>query len=269
MADTRTGPRITGATGLYVLIGDPIAQVRAPALVNPLLAARGVDAVLVPARVSQGDLTVVAGALQRVPTVRGLLVTVPHKRDVLSLADTVSPRAVLSGSANALRRDPDGRWHADNFDGTGFTAGLGRAGCHLRGRRVCLVGAGGAGSAIAVALLEAGVARLRIADPGTDRLGALRGRLTERFPGRTEWSARPRLDDVELAVNATPLGLRPGDPLPFDPAGLPAGGTVADIVMDPAETALLAAARRAGHRVHAGRHTLESQLDSYATFFGW
>ncbi|XTZ14363.1 shikimate dehydrogenase family protein [Micromonospora echinospora] len=261
-------PAISGTTRLYALLGDPITQVRAPGLLNPVLARRGTDAVLVPVHVTATDLEPVVRALRQMANLDGLLVTVPHKAAVLALADRVTDRARLAGSANALRREPDGTWTADTFDGDGFVRGLVEAGHDPRGRRVCVVGAGGAGSAIAVALLDAGTAELRLVDTDPGRLDTLHRRLSPVYPGRVSTSAHPLLDDVDLAVNATPLGLRPGDPLPFPVTGLPTHAVVADIIMTPAETALLRAAYLRGLPTQAGLPMLGHQIDAYLEFFG-
>ncbi|WP_433250751.1 shikimate dehydrogenase family protein [Actinomadura nitritigenes] len=260
--------RITGTTRLLAVLGDPVAQVRAPALVNPLLERLGRDAVLVPVHVRPADLAPVVGGLRRVGNLDGLLVTVPHKIEICRYADELAPAAAFTGSANALRREPDGRWHADNFDGVGFVRGLRACGHDPAGRRVSLVGAGGAGAALAAALLENGAARLSVCDTDARRLGALLARLAGRWPGRASGSAVPRVEDADIAVNATPLGMRAGDPLPFDPALVPPGGVVADIVMSPAETPLLRAAAALGRAVHHGSHTLDHQLECYASYFG-
>jgi shikimate dehydrogenase len=261
-------PGISGATRVYALLGDPIAQVRAPALLNPVLARRGTDAVLVPVHVAAADLDPVVRALRQLANLDGMLVTVPHKAAVLALADRVTDRARLAGSANALRREPDGTWTADTFDGDGFVRGLVEAGHHPRGRRVCVVGAGGAGSAIAVALLDAGTAELRLVDTDPNRLDTLYRRLSPVYPGRISTSTHPLLADVDLAVNATPLGLRTDDPLPFPVTGLPAHAVVADIIMTPAETALLRAAYLRGLPVQPGLPMLSHQIDAYLEFFG-
>ncbi|MEV0329303.1 shikimate dehydrogenase [Micromonospora echinospora] len=261
-------PAISGTTRLYALLGDPITQVRAPGLLNPVLARRGTDAVLVPVHVTAADLEPVVRGLRQMANLDGLLVTVPHKAAVLALADRVTDRARLAGSANALRREPDGTWTADTFDGDGFVRGLVEAGHDPRGRRVCLVGAGGAGSAIAVALLDAGTAALRLVDTDPGRLDTLHRRLSPVYPGRVSTSAHPLLDDVDLAVNATPLGLRPGDPLPFPVTGLPTHAVVADIIMTPAETALLRAAYLRGLPTQPGLPMLGHQIDAYLEFFG-
>lgn len=260
-------PAISGTTRLYAVLGDPVAQVRAPALLNALFARLGTDAVLVPVRAAPQDLTRVVRGLQAIGNLDGMLFTVPHKAAALCLADRVSTSAAVAGSTNAMRREPDGTWSAENFDGTGFVGGLRAAGHDPAGRRVALVGAGGAGSAIAAALLSAGAARLSVTDPDTARVDALLGRLAAHWPGRASATAAPRLADAELAVNATPLGMRPGDPLPFEPGGLPDGAVVADIIMKPPRTALLDRAALLGRTAHPGTHMLDHQLDAYREFF--
>nr|AXL05397.1 shikimate dehydrogenase [uncultured bacterium] len=259
---------ISGTTRLYVVLGDPVTQVRSPGLLNPLFARLGVDAVLVPVHAKPGDLAQVVGGLRGIGNLDGIFVTVPHKTAAAGLADRRSPMVEITGSANALRREADGGWYAENFDGLGFVAGLAGAGHDPAGERVALVGAGGAGSAIAAALLAAGVDRLSVCDPDTAKLHALRDRLDAHWPGRTATSAEPDTDGAGLVVNATPLGLDPGDPLPFRPRLLPPGCVVADIIMKPRETRLLREAAELGHPVHYGMHMLDGQLDSYRAFFG-
>lgn len=260
-------PAIGGATRLYAVIGDPVGQVQAPALVNPLLADLDLDAVLVPVHVPVGRLDEAVHGLRAFGNLDGLLVTVPHKAAVLRFADRVGPAAELSGSANALRRESDGRWHADNFDGAGFVAGLEGAGHRAAGARVTLVGTGGAGCAIAPALLMAGAAHVVLCDLDPARTAALAARLQARWPGRTGCATRPVTDGADIVVNATPLGLRPGDPLPFDPGTLAPGTLVADIVMKPRVTALLRTAADRGLPVHYGAPMLESQLALYRQYF--
>jgi len=261
-------PVIGGTTRLYGVLGHPVSQVQAPGMLNPLFAELGSDAVLFPVLVSPPDLGDVIRGLQRIGNLDGLLVTIPHKVDVCRYADAVSEAVTLAGSANALRREPDGSWFAENFDGTGFVHGLRARGIDLAGRRVALVGAGGAGGAVAAALLAEDITHLELCDPDEGRLAAVADRLARRFPGRMSWStASPRLEAADLAVNATPLGLRPDDPLPFDVAQLPPGAVVADIIMQPKETALLRAAAESGHSVHPGSPMLTHQLALYREFF--
>ncbi|MER5889015.1 shikimate dehydrogenase [Streptomyces sp. NPDC001941] len=261
-------PAIQGTTRLYAVLGDPVAQVQAPALMNPVLAGLGIDAVVVPVHARPEDLEPVVRGLQRIVNLDGMFVTVPHKAAVRRLADWCSASVDIVGSANVLRREADGRWHAENFDGSGFVTGLVGAGHDLRGRRVVLVGTGGAGSAVAAAILAAGADRLGLYDTDTARLTALAARLDAYWPGRVDALDGPRPDGADLVVNATPLGLRPDDPLPFPLQGLAPHCVVADIVMKPRETRLLREAAARGHRIHHGIHMLEGQLASYRAFFG-
>ncbi|MFB7515217.1 shikimate dehydrogenase family protein [Streptomyces sp. NPDC056144] len=258
------GPQITGTTRLFAVLGDPVAQVQAPAMLNPLFARLGTDAVLVPVHATPERLADVVRGLQAIGNLDGLLITVPHKTALLGFADVVSPAARLGGSTNALRRLDDGRWEAANFDGEGFVRGLRAAGHDPAGRRVSLAGAGGAGCSIAVALLDAG-ADLTVWDRDADRVRALVDRLAERWPDRVAGAGAPVPADI--AVNATPMGLRPEDPLPFDPADLDPGTVVADIVMKPRRTALLAAAEERGLPVQYGAPMLAEQLALYRDFF--
>jgi shikimate dehydrogenase len=261
-------PPISGTTRLYAVLGDPVTQVQSPALMNPLFARLGIDAVLVPLHAKPEHLEQVVRGLRCAGNVDGIFITVPHKAAAAGLADRRSPMVEITGSANALRREADGSWYAENFDGLGFVAGLVDAGHDPKGAQVALVGAGGAGSAIAAALLAAGADRLSLCDPDSAKLNALRSRLDAHWPGRTHTSAEPRLDGATLVVNATPLGLEPGDPLPFRPDLLPPGSVVADIIMKPRETRLLRESAALGHPVHHGIHMLDGQLGSYREFFG-
>ncbi|MPY33710.1 shikimate dehydrogenase [Streptomyces adustus] len=259
---------ITGRTRLFAVLGDPVGQVRAPELLNPVFAELGLDAALVPVHAPAAHLGEVVRGLQRAGNVDGLLVTVPHKAAVLAFADVLSPAVRLAGAANVLRRGQDGRWYAENFDGAGFVAGLLHAGRAPAGRSVTLVGAGGAGSAIAAALVLAGVARLDIVDLDPARVRALVDRLSAHAPGVVRHSPLESARDADIVVNATPLGLREDDPLPFDPARLGPNTLVADIIMTPPETRLLRTAAALGLPVHPGAPMLLRQLDLYREFFG-
>ncbi|MCJ1678346.1 shikimate dehydrogenase [Streptomyces sp. APSN-46.1] len=263
-----TSIRITGKTRLFAVLGDPVAQVRAPEMLNPVFSALGIDAVLVPVQAPVGSLGEVVRGLQRSGNVDGLFITVPHKDAVRRFADVCSPAVELAGSANVMRRGHDGRWYAENFDGAGFVSGLVASGYSPAARRVVLVGAGGAGSAIAAALMTAGVARLDVCDLDAGRVKAVVDRLRRHWPDRIGGGPTADLGAADIVVNATPLGLRPGDPLPFGPQELTPGTLVADIIMTPRETELLRVAAGLGLPVHHGHHMLEHQLHLYRGFFG-
>ncbi|MEV0505786.1 shikimate dehydrogenase, partial [Streptomyces spectabilis] len=134
------GTPIKGTTRLYAVLGDPVAQVQAPALMNPLFARLGLDAVLVPVHARPPHLDAVVRGLRGIDNLDGMFVTVPHKAAVRRLADRCGPTADIVGSANVLRREADGAWLAENFDGSGFVTGLVAAGHRPKGAHVALVG---------------------------------------------------------------------------------------------------------------------------------
>lgn len=257
---------VTGATRLVGILADPIHHVRTPRVLNPRLAERGIDAVILPMHVVPGDLAVVLAGLARIRSLSGLVVTVPHKEAVVAFCDVLGPEARLVGAANVLQRLPDGRWAGEMLDGVGFVAGLRAAGIAPAGLSVLLVGAGGAAAAIAAALARAGVGRLVIANRTPARAAALVARIAPAFPA-VDISVGPADPaGFDLVINGTSLGLSPDDALPLPPERLEARTIVAEVVMNPAVTPLLAAAAARGCRTHPGAAMIEGQLDLIADY---
>jgi shikimate dehydrogenase len=154
------------------------------------------------------------------------------------------------------------------FDGEGFVAGLRSQGIEAAGRRAYLVGAGGAGNAIAFGLARSGVARLTIANRTASKAEELVSRLRAHFPGLELAAGGSSPAGHDLVVNATSLGLKEGDALPLDTRALTPDMIVAEIIMNPQQTPLLAEAARRGCRVHLGRHMLDCQIELMARFIG-
>lgn len=256
---------ISGRTRIFAIIADPVAHVRTPQALNTLFAQQGQDAVIVPLQIAAADLKTGISGLRTMRNLGGLVVTVPHKSAMAALCDRLSERARLAGAVNVVRRETDGALAGDLLDGEGFAAGLEHAGVSLAGSSAFLAGAGGAASAIAFALAERGIARLTIANRSQDRAEALARRLAPLFSGLAI-STEAGPEDHDIAINATSLGLKDGDPLPFDPARLPAGALVAEVVMQPDITPLLEAARERGLAIQPGKRMLDGQLDAICDF---
>ena len=266
---SRSPDRIDGDTLLFATLGDPVSQARLPAVMGPVFAHLGLNAVWVPMHTPEGGLVAVLGALRSVTNFRGVTVTIPHKPTVTGMVDRVSPRAEAAGTANLIRRDPDGALLADMVDGAGFVRGLERKGLPVRGATAWVVGGGGAGAAIVAALSAGGADRIWLTEADPARARALAGRVRRHYPATpVEVVGRHPPARPDLAVNATPCGLRPDDPLPFNPAELADDVVVCDIIMKPKETALLRAARERGMSVHHGHHMLDTQVPMYLEFFG-
>nr|WP_010103038.1 shikimate dehydrogenase [Verminephrobacter aporrectodeae] len=248
------------------ILADPIHQVKTPQCINELLRAQGVDAAMVPLHVGAHDLATVFSALRRVRSFAGCIVTMPHKTAVVALCDELSVEARQTDAVNAVRRLADGRMRGGMLDGIGFIDGLRRHGIEPAGHCVYLAGAGGAARAIAFALADAGARRLTIANRSVERAEQLVERVRRWHPNIELAVGDSNPGGHALVVNATSLGLRPEDPLPMDVAQLDATQTVAEIIMEPAETALMQAAWARGCRVHAGAPMLAGQARLMAEF---
>jgi len=242
--------------------------VRTPDAINNLLRERGLDGVMVPMHVSSGELASVVSGLRGIRNFAGFIATLPHKSSMPALCDTLSDRARAVGAVNVVRRTADGKLDGDMFDGLGFAEGLRQAGIEPAGRSVYLAGAGGAASAIAFAMVAAGVSRLTIANRTRARSEALIQRLAMQGTDVSISAGNTDPSGHDIVVNATSLGLRPDDPLPLDVSRLEARQIVAEIIMSPETTSLLAAARARGCRVHPGWPMLACQLGMMADFMG-
>lgn len=251
-------PPVTGATRVFAIVADPIAHVKTPQVINAQLARSDYDGVLVPMHVAPDDLPGAFGAFRGLRNLGGFIVTVPHKVAALRLCDEVSTAARRIGAVNCVRRESDGRLVGEMLDGTGFVHGLRDAGIDPSRRSVYLAGAGGAASAIAFALCEAGVSRLVIANRDETKRDDLVARLVRHYP-TSGVSGAGRPADAEILINGTSLGLRPGDPSPIEAADLDARHVVAEVIMEPELTPLLQAAQGKGCRIHLGRHMLAAQ----------
>jgi shikimate dehydrogenase len=260
---------ITGNTFLIAHLGYPTASFRAPMIYNPYFESIGLDAVVVPMGVRGKDYADFLRPLFRLSNIRGALVTMPHKVSTIGLVDEASTAAQIAGSANAVRLREDGALVADMFDGEGFVRGVRRKGRDPRGLRALVVGAGGVGSAIAASLAGAGVAALGLFDVQPATADALAGRLRQHYP-RLELAVGSRdPEGYDVVVNATPLGMREGDPLPVEVDRIAPGAYVGEVVMKQEVTPFLAAAAARGCLTQVGTDMLFEQIPAYLEFFGF
>jgi len=256
---------LTGATRLNVIVGDPIAQVKSPGGVTKAFVDRGYDGILVPVQVDGAHLEGLLKALTEVRNLDGIIVTVPHKFACFAFCASATERSRLLGSVNIMRRRPEGGWHGDIVDGLGFVGAVRANGGEPSGKRALLVGAGGAGSAIAMALVEAGVHSLAIHDSDTARRDQLIAKL--KTLGRAEISAViADPSGFDLVANATPLGMRAGDPYPVDVSKLNSETFVGCVVTSPAVSPLVEAARRLGSRTSTGTDMYNALQSSMIDF---
>ncbi len=259
---------IRGTTLLYPVVGFPVAQVKAPMLYNALFAECGIAAAVVPLEVAPDAYDAVMRALFRARNVAGAFVTIPHKAATVALLDDCSDAVRIAGACNAVVRRPDGSLYGDLFDGIGFVRAAERTGFVVTGARCLVLGAGGAGAAIAAALAAAGAATVRLCDIRAEHAAALASRLQKHFLASRIESGPNALAGFDLVVNATPLGMEIGDPLPIDAAQITPAMTIGEIVMKHDATPLVVAARAKGCRTVLGREMLKEQMPLYLDFLG-
>ena len=264
-------PWVEGATRVFGVIAHPVDHVRAPMVFNPRFAATGLPHVMVPIDAPPTRLEAIVAGLRAIPNFGGLAVTVPHKMALADLCDTLGTAAELTGAVNAVRFDNDGSMHGDNFDGAGFVAGCHGNGFDFAGRNILLIGAGGAARAIAAALCGSGINELNIANRNLKKAQDLVQLLSQKT-GFNRATAVALADcdgsDADIIVNSTSLGLKEDDPLPLPLNNLKEDTVIADIIMVPAETKWLIAAKAAGLKVHYGRHMLDYQMELIGKFIG-
>jgi shikimate dehydrogenase len=260
--------RITGKTKIMFILADPVGHVRGSDILNGRFAAVGDDVAMSPLHIYPDDLGQTVAAIRKMNNVAGFGLTIPHKISVVPHLDRLTRRARLVGSVNFVRRERDGTLVGDNVDGGGFIAGITEDGLSVAGRSVLQVGAGGAGRAIAFSVAEAGAARLVISNRTRARADDLAAAVAAAFPACAVEVGGNDPGGFDLVVNATSAGMREDDPLPVDPGLLSPGAAVAEIIIQPRMTPLLAEAEKRGHPVSFGRSMLDGQFALMKEFVG-
>jgi shikimate dehydrogenase len=256
--------RVSGSTLLMGVIGDPIAQAMTPSAINPIFASLSANIVCVPLHVRANRLEAAWQGLLATENLIGFGITVPHKQAALPLCDSLDPLAERVSAVNVVRRERDGTFRGYQFDGKGFVRGLEREGHDIAGRDCLIVGAGGAAIAIAFALAGAGVASLSVANRTTRKAEEL-AEVVNRDLGRPLASVSDGLPrSGQFVINATTLGMAPGDPLPISAEAIDDTMLVAEVIAKPPVTPLLKAAEERGARVHSGIHMIHGQVDLIA-----
>jgi shikimate dehydrogenase len=255
---------LNGATAVYFIVGDPIAQVQSPERMTRAFQRNGANAVVVPAHVKRDNLSDFLGAASRAMNVLGFLVTVPHKISATKFCTRRSKRSELLSSVNVIRRARDGGWYGDMLDGVGFVSGAGREGYSFAKKRTLVAGAGGAGTAIAAAIAaEGGIVSLYDPDPG--QLSRSLAQLNSSGE-LVEPTSSGLIRGYDAIVNASPVGMS-DDRAPFDLSELSASTFVGDVVTAPSETLIIREAKKKGCKTLAGRQMYEAVQHLMLNFF--
>lgn len=260
---------IDGNTEIIAHIGFPTYAFRAPLIYNPWFAKVGINAIVVPMSCQVEPYPRFLRSVFHLGNIRGALITMPHKVSTVGMVDEVLPTAAIAGACNAVRRLPDGRLQGEMFDGEGFVRGLKRKGFDPKDRRTLVVGAGGVGCAIAASLAAAGVLEMDLFDVNNLSAMGLANRLMQHYPSMTIRTGSNDPAGYELLVNATPMGMKEGDPLPVDMARVDPSTFVGEVVMKTDMTAFLKAAQARGCPIQMGADMLYEQIPAYLEFFGY
>jgi shikimate dehydrogenase len=264
---------IDAKTEIYGIIGWPVGHSLSPAMHNAAFAHFGLNAIYVPMPVAP-DMIGRAMAGIRAMNIRGANVTVPHKIAVLDYLDGLSGVAAELAAVNVIANS-GGTLTGSNTDTDGFRLSLEEAGVEVSGRRVAVIGAGGASRSVIRALQTAGAERIFLFNRTHEKAAAVaEGASKPPFAPVTavknsDSGARDILGGCAIIINATSLGLREGDPTPIDPEPLNSGHTLVDLIYRPPETAFLAAGKAKGARTVNGYGMLVFQaLEAFKIWTG-
>jgi shikimate dehydrogenase len=264
---------ITGSTDVYLILGDPVEQVRAPETFNLLFARFGIDAVLVPVLVAPENLSAFVKTAFLAKNIKGLWATMPHKEAMVGLLETYSELGQIAGAVNAVRLNALGQLEGGLFDGEGLLASLAYFNMAYTGKRVLILGAGGAAAAIGASLAlqrNAGAAaELAFYNPVLDKAQALAARIAAATGCFAHAAASNDPAGFDLVINASPMGMKQTDQLPCDVSRMEPHAAVMDIVMKNQPTPWVRAARSRGLQAQSGFEMLIQQTHLYLDFFGF
>ena len=258
---------VSGRTRVFGIVGHPIEQVRSPEMFTAEFRRRGRDAILVPLHVLPDDFEAVLPSLLSIRNLGGLVFTIPYKARACALAEVLGAQAQVVGAINALVKGADGRWHAEIFDGLGCVEAFRRRSIPFSARRVMLLGAGGAGSAIALAVGHERPASLRIFDVDAGRAALLAARVACANPGVAVTAGPATTTDIDILLNASPVGMLGDARLPIEVDDLPRELVVFDAIVKPERTPLLALAEGCGCTTVRGREMMRGQISRMVDFF--
>jgi len=249
----------TGTTSFYTMIGTPITQVKSPLLYNRYFADHGIDAVMIAMDVPSDQVKNHFKHMRAISNFGGSIVTIPHKQAAVDSMDEMSERAKVLVSVNVVRAE-NGRLIGDMVDGLGFMVAVKNHALSIPGKRAVIIGGGGAGAAIAQAIAQAGADEVVIKEIRTERHEFLEHLLKEADPEIKVSFELHTLQDFDLVVNATPVGMNDDPRVPFPTQTLSPPTLVADVVTNPKVTPWLAAALKKGCAVQYGAEMVYGQF---------
>ncbi|MCF6327408.1 MAG: shikimate dehydrogenase [Devosiaceae bacterium] len=252
---------ITAKTLCFPMVGSPVSQTYTPAIINSWFQNKGLDAVMIGADIQPAAIENYFEGLRCWNNCGGCSVTIPYKQVAFRAVDDATERAIRLGVVNTIRRMSDGKLIGEMTDGLAMISALAKKDIYPAGKTALLVGAGGgAGTAIADALCEAGIEKLILLETDKPRLSSLITMLSNQYPAVKLYTETVQANNVDIAINASPLGTNKGDSMPFDFSCIKPNGMVADVITKPEMTGMLAEARKLGFAILTGVEMAGAQL---------
>lgn len=237
-------------------------------IANPYLAAMNVNSLFAPLSCTKQNFVDVFQSMLLNTNLTGVVVALPHKSAVMEYLDVVSKRVKIAGVCNVVRRNSKGQLEGDLFDGEAFVQCLCSKGFQPQGKSALIVGCGDVGAAVAVALADNGIGKLRLYDGDGKQAGALLRRLVRNYLGLKVETASNDAEGMDLVVNATVLGGEDADDFPTDVKRLKRGMWVGEAVIKNRQTRFLAEAEQLGCRVQGGMDIVFEKLPLCFDYFG-
>jgi shikimate dehydrogenase len=258
---------VNGKTRVYAIVGDPIEQVRSPEMVTWEMQKRDHNAVLIPMHIARDEFDTVMPHIMRMRNLDGLIFTIPFKAQAIALAKTLGPQASQIGAINALKKHSNGAWSGEIFDGIGCVKAFKQRGITLQDKRLQLIGLGGAGSAICVALAYEKPKLLRLFDINAQTTERMAKMVNTISPQTVVEVGLPLAEGIDILLNASPVGMLSDARLPLAVQQFKKELIVFDAIVMPENTPLLSLAQDCGCQVVRGREMMLGQISKIVDYF--
>ena len=258
---------VNGKTRVYGIVGDPIEQVRSPEMVTWEMQKRDHNAVLIPMHIARDEFDTVMPHIMRMRNLDGLIFTIPFKAQAIALAKTLGPQASQIGAINALKKHSNGAWSGEIFDGIGCVEAFKQRGITLQDKRLQLIGLGGAGSAICVALAYEKPKLLRLFDINAQTTERMAKMVNTISPQTVVEVGLPLAEGIDILLNASPVGMLNDARLPLAVEQFKKELIVFDAIVMPENTPLLTLAQDCGCQVVRGREMMLGQISKIVDYF--
>ena len=258
---------VNGKTRVYGIVGDPIEQVRSPEMVTWEMQRRHHNALLIPIHVARDEFDSVMPNIMRIRNLDGLIFTIPFKAQAIAMAKNLGPQASQIGAINALKKHRNGEWSGEIFDGMGCVEAFKRRGISIQDKRLQLIGLGGAGSAICVALAYEHPRLMRLFDLNPQTIERM-VKLVKKISPQTDIEVgEPHSEGVDILFNASPVGMLSDARLPLVAEKFNKELIVFDAIVMPENTPLLTLAQDCGCEVVRGREMMLGQISKIVDYF--